>query len=157
MGSALDVEIHVHDFPDGPRVVCDVGVTMDGVLDDGAGHGEVYHFHGLILAHHGIDQTGGKGIAAAYTVEDVEGKELAFKGMSLVPHESFQGVGRTGVGIAHMTADALDIGIPLNEMLENLILLLIAGLQGDTVLPVALAGDCDVPWETSSKVKIFEY
>ena len=38
-----------------------------------------------------------------------------------------------------MAGDALQVGITLDEMLEDLVLLLIAGLQGYAVLPVALA------------------
>ena len=37
--SALDVEILVHDLLDGLVVVGDVGVTVDGVLDDRGGTG----------------------------------------------------------------------------------------------------------------------
>ena len=85
--STLDIEIHVHDGLDGLGIIGDVGVAVNGVLDDGAGHSEVDHIHGLVVSHHGIDQTGGKGVAAADTVENVEGEERAFKGMALIPHE----------------------------------------------------------------------
>ena len=37
-----------------------------------------------------------------------------------------------------MARDALDIGVTLNEVLEDFVLLLVAGLQGDAVFPVAL-------------------
>ena len=37
-----------------------------------------------------------------------------------------------------MAGNALQVGVALNEVLENLILLLVAGLQGHAVLPVAL-------------------
>ena len=81
-GSTLDVEILVHDLLDGLVIVGDVGVTVDGVLDDGGGHGEVDQVHGLVAPDHGVDQAGGKGIAAANPVEDVEGEELGFKSMA---------------------------------------------------------------------------
>ena len=38
-----------------------------------------------------------------------------------------------------MAGNALEVGVAGNEMLEDLVLLLIAGLQGHAVLPVALA------------------
>ena len=38
-----------------------------------------------------------------------------------------------------MAGDALQVGVALNEVLEDLVLLLVAGLQGHAVLPVALA------------------
>ena len=53
MGSAFDVKIHVHDLFDGLGIVGDVGIDVDGVLDDGAGYGEIHHVHGLVRAHHG--------------------------------------------------------------------------------------------------------
>ena len=80
--STLDVEILVHDLLDGLVIVGDVGVAVDGVLDDGGGHGEVDEVHGLVAPDHGVDQAGGKGIAAARAVQDVEGEELGFKSMA---------------------------------------------------------------------------
>ena len=60
---------------------------MDGVLDDGGGHGEVDEVHRLVAPDHGVDQAGGEGVAAAHTVEDVEGEELALEGITgLHPH-----------------------------------------------------------------------
>ena len=38
-----------------------------------------------------------------------------------------------------MAGDALQVGVALNEVLEDLVLLLVAGLQGYAVLPVTLA------------------
>ena len=43
------------------------------------------------------------------------------------------------MGVTHMTADALDIGVAFNEVLEHLILLFIAGLERYAIFPVALA------------------
>ena len=86
-GLAFDVEVLVHDFLDCTGVVRDVGITMDGVFDHRAGHREIDHIHGLVTAHHGVDQAGGEGVAAAHTVEDVEGEELALEGITgLHPH-----------------------------------------------------------------------
>ena len=81
-GSTLDIKILVHDLLDGLVIVGDVGVAVDGVLDDGGGHGEVDEVHGLVAPDHGVDQTGGEGIAAAHAVQDVEGEELGFKSMA---------------------------------------------------------------------------
>ena len=126
----LDIEIHIHDFLDGLGIVGDIGVAVDGVLDDRGSHCEVHHIHGLIAPHHGVDQAGSEGITAAHTVQNVEGEELTLKGVALIPHIGLQGIGGTGVDIAHVPGDALDIGIPLDEVLEYFVLLLIAGLQG---------------------------
>ena len=52
--SALDVVVHVHQVADALRVVGDVAVAVDGVLDGAAGHGEVDPVHGLVILHHGI-------------------------------------------------------------------------------------------------------
>ena len=81
-GSTLDIKILVHDLLDGLVIVGDVGVAVDGVLDDRGGHGEVDQVHGLVAPDHGVDQAGGKGIAAAHTIQDVEGEELGFKSMA---------------------------------------------------------------------------
>ena len=43
------------------------------------------------------------------------------------------------MGIADMAADALDVGILFHKVLEHLILLFVAGLQGNAVRPVTLA------------------
>ena len=118
LASALDVEILVHDLLDGLVVVGDVGVAVDGVLDDGGGHGEVHHVHGLVAAHHGVNQAGSEGITAAHTIQNVEGEELALEGVALIPHVGLQGVLGAGVGIAHMAGDALDVGVALDEVLS---------------------------------------
>lgn len=59
--------------------------------------------------------------------------------MALVPHKRLEAVFAAAVGIAHMTGDALQVGIPVDEGLEDLVLLLVAGLEGDPVLHVSLA------------------
>jgi len=87
---------------------------------------------------HGVDEAAGEGITAAHAVEDIKGEQLALEGVALVPHKSLQAVLAAAVGIAHMAGDALQVGVALNEVLEDLVLLLIAGLQGHIVLPVAL-------------------
>ena len=46
VASPFDVEVLVHDLLDGTGIVGDVGITVDGVLDDGAGHCKVHHIHG---------------------------------------------------------------------------------------------------------------
>ena len=137
--SALDIEVLVHDFLDGPGIVGDIGIAVDGVLDDGGGHSKIDHIHRLVSAHHGIDQTGGKCVTAADAVENIEREEFGFKGVTLIPHEGLQTVLGAGVRIAHMAGDTLNVGVALNEALENLILLFITGLQGNTVLPITLA------------------
>ena len=111
---------------------------MDGVLDDAACYGKVDHIHGLVVVEHGVDQTAGESVAAAHPVQDGEGEQLALEGVALVPHEGFQAVLAAAVGVPHMAGDALEVGVPLDEMLEDFVLLLIAGLEGDAVLPVAL-------------------
>lgn len=115
MGSAFDVKIRVHDLFDGLGIIGDVGIAVDGVLDDGAGYGEIDHVYGLMGTHHGVDQAAGKGVTAAYPVEDVEGEELAFKSVTLIPHIGFQAVLRAGVGIAHMAGDALQVGVAFHR------------------------------------------
>ena len=40
--------------------------------------------------------------------------------------------------VPHVAGNALHVGVTVDEMLENLVLLLVAGLQGHAVLPVAL-------------------
>lgn len=45
---------------------------MDGVLDDAGSHREIDYVHRLVVIHIGIDQSAGKGIPAAYTVDDVQ-------------------------------------------------------------------------------------
>ena len=108
------------------------------MLDGTGRHCKVDHIHRLVIVHHGVDQAAGKGIAAAHAVEDVEGEKLGLKGMSLIPEEGLEAVFTAGMGVAHMAGNALDVGVTVDKMLEDLILLLIAGLQGDAVLPVAL-------------------
>ena len=93
----------------------------------------------LVVVQHGVDQAAGKGIAAAHAVQNIKGEQLALKGVAVVPHKGLQAVLAAAVGIAHMAGDALEVGIALDEVLEDLVLLLIAGLQGHAVLPVALA------------------
>ena len=134
----LDVVVHVHQVADGADIVGDVGIAVDGVLDGAACYGKVDHIHSLIVVQHGIDQTAGKGIAAAHAVKDIKGEQLALEGVALVPHKSLQAVLAAAVRITHMAGNALDVGVTVDKMLEDLILLLIAGLQGDAVLPVAL-------------------
>ena len=51
----LDIIIHIHQIPDAFRIIGDIGVTADGVLDYAAGNGKVDHIHGLVVVHHGID------------------------------------------------------------------------------------------------------
>ena len=136
--SALDVVVHVHEVADGADIVGDVGIAVDGVLDGVAGHGKVDHIHGLVVVQHGVDEAAGKSVAAAHAVEDIKGEQLALEGVALVPHKGLQAVLAAAVGIAHMAGDALQVGVALNEVLEDLVLLLIAGLQGHTVLLVAL-------------------
>ena len=80
------------------------------------------------MAELGVNQAAGKCIAAAYTVQNIKGKQLAFKGMVLIPHKGFQAVLGAGMGITHMAGNALDVGVTLHKALEDLILLFIAGL-----------------------------
>ncbi len=136
---ALDVVVHVHQVADGAYIVGDVGIAVDGVLDGAAGHGKVDHIHGLVVVEHGVDEAAGKSVAAAHAVEDVEGEQLALEGVAVIPHKGFQAVLAAAVGIADVAGDALQAGVALDEVLENFVLLLIAGLQGHAVLPVALA------------------
>ncbi len=42
------------------------------------------------------------------------------------------------MGIADVAGDAADVGIALDEVLEHFVLLLVAGLEGNAVLPVTL-------------------
>ena len=135
----LDIVVHVHQVADGADIVGDVGIAVDGVLDGAACHGKVDHVHSLIVVQHGIDQTTGKGIAAAHAVQNIKGVELALKGVAVVPHKGLEAVLAAAVGIAHMAGNALEVGVAGNEVLEDLVLLLIAGLQGHAILPVALA------------------
>ena len=107
------------------------------MLDGAACHGKVDHIHSLIVVQHGVDQAAGKGIAAAHAVKDIKGEQLALEGVAVVPHEGLQAVLAAAVCITHMAGNALEVGIAGNEMLEDLVLLLIAGLQGHAVLPVA--------------------
>ena len=134
----LDIVVHVHQVADGADIIGDVGIAVDGVLDGAACHGKVDHVHSLIVVQHGVDQAAGKGIAAAHAVKDIKGEQLALEGVAVVPHESLQAVLAAAVRITHMAGNALEVGIPLDEVLENLVLLLIAGLQRHAVLPVAL-------------------
>ena len=103
---------------------------MDGVLDGAAGHGKVDHVHSLIVVQHGVDQAAGKGIAAAHAVQNIKGVELALKGVAVVPHKGLEAVLAAAVGIAHMAGNALEVGVAGNEVLEDLVLLLIAGCRG---------------------------
>ena len=135
---ALDVVVHVHEVADGADIVGDVGIAVDGVLDGAACHRKVYHVHGLVVVEHGVDEAAGEGVAAAHAVEDVEGEQLALEGVAVVPHKGFQAVLAAAVGIADVAGDALQAGVALDEVLEDFVLLLIAGLQRHAVLPVAL-------------------
>ena len=135
----LDVVVHVHQVADGADIIGDVGIAVDGMLDGAACHGKVDHVHGAVVVEHGVDQTAGKGIAAAHAIQNVKGVEFALKGVAVVPHKGLEAVLAAAVGIAHMAGNALEVGVAGNEMLEDLVLLLIAGLQGHAVLPVALA------------------
>ena len=132
----LYIVVHVHQILDGLYIIGDVGITVDGMLDSGAGNSKVDHIHRLVSAHHGIDQTGGKRVTAADAVENIEREELGFKGVALIPHEGLQTVLGAGVRIAYMAGDTLNVGVALNEALEDLILLFITGLQRNTVLPI---------------------
>ena len=78
----FNIIIHIRQILDGLYIICDIRITMNRVLDDRGGHGEVDEVHGLVAPDHGVDQTGGKGIAAAHTVEDLEGEELGFISMA---------------------------------------------------------------------------
>ena len=138
MLSALDVVVHVHQVADGADIVGDVGIAVDGVLDGAACHRKVYHVHGLVVVEHGVDEAAGEGVAAAHAVEDVEGEQLALEGVAVIPHKGFQAVLAAAVGIADVAGDALQAGVALDEVLEDFVLLLIAGLQRHAVLPVAL-------------------
>ena len=135
----FDVVTHVHQVADALDIVGNVGVAVDGVLDDAGRHRKVDHIHGAVAVHHGVDQAAGKGVAAAHAVQHVEGVQAAFKGVVLVPHKGFEAVLAAGMDIAHMAADTFQVGVTLHKTLEDLVLLLIAGLQGHAVLPVALA------------------
>ena len=109
------------------------------MLDGAACHRKVDHVHGAVVVQHGVDQAAGKGVAAAHAVKDVKGEQLALEGVAVVPHKGLQAVLAAAVGVAHMAGDALEVRVALDEVLENLVLLLVAGLQGHAVLPVALA------------------
>ena len=109
------------------------------MLDGAACHCKVDHIHGFVVVQHGVDQAAGKGIAAAHAVQNVKGVQLALEGVPLVPHKGLQAVFAAAVGVAHMAGNALQVGVALDEPLEDLVLLLVAGLQGHAVLPVALA------------------
>ncbi len=135
----LDIVVHIHQIADALHVVGDVGIAVDGVLDGAGRDREVDHIHRLIVVHHGVDQAAGKGIAAADTIQNIKGIELGLERVTLVPHKGFQAVLTAGVDIAHMAGNALEVGVTVDEMLENFVLLLIAGLQGDAVLPVTLS------------------
>ena len=113
---------------------------MDGVLDHAGCDGEIEHVHGLVIVQHGVDEAAGEGVAAADAVQDVEGEQPAFKGMVVIPHEGLQAVLRAGMRVAHVARDAADIRVLLHEVLEDLVLLLVGGLQGDVVFPVAFGG-----------------
>ena len=76
--SALDIVIHVHQVADGGNIIGDVGIAVDGVLDGGACHRKVDHIHRLVVVQHGVNQAAGKCITAAYTVQNIKGKQLAF-------------------------------------------------------------------------------
>ena len=115
------------------------------MLDHAGGHREVQHLHGPVLMHHGIDQPGGEGVPSAHPVQDREGEQLALKGMPLIPHEGLQAVLRSGMGIPHVPRDAFQVRIPLREGLEDLILLLVAGLQRHSVLQVPLGRILRIP------------
>ena len=71
-----------------------------------------------------------RSVAAAHAVEDVEGEQLALEGVAVIPHKGFQAVLAAAVGIADVAGDALQAGVALDEVLENLVLLLIAGCRG---------------------------
>ena len=115
-------------------IIGDIGIAADGVLDGAAGYGKVDHVHGFEIVHHGVDQAAGKGITAAYTVQNIEGEHLALKGVALVPHECFQAVLAAAVGVAHMAGDAFDVGVAFHEGLEDIILLFVAGAERDVIL-----------------------
>ena len=59
--------------------------------------------------------------------------------MPVVPHEGLQAVLAAAVGIAHVAGDALEVGVAVHKGLEDLLLLLVAGLERDPVFPVPLA------------------
>ena len=84
---------------------------MDGVLDDAGSHREIDYVHRLVVIHIGIDQSAGKGIPAAYTVQNVEGELLALKGVAIVPHKGLQAVFTAGMGRADVAGNAFQIGI----------------------------------------------
>ena len=108
------------------------------MLDGAAGHRKVDDVHGLVVVQHGVDQAAGESVAAAHAVQDVEGEQLALEGMAVQPHEGFQAVLAAAVGIADVPRDALEVGVAVDEVLEHFVLLLVAGLQGHAVFPVAL-------------------
>ena len=135
----LDVVIHIHQVADRVRVVGDIGVAADRVLDHAAGHREIDHVHGLVVVDHGVDQAAGEGVAAADPVEDIEGEHFALEGVALVPHERFQAVLASAVGVAHVAGDALQVRVALHERLEHFVLLFVAGPEGNAVFHVAFA------------------
>ncbi len=77
-----------------------------------------------------------------------KGEKLAFKGVTLIPHISFQAVLTAAVGIADMAGNRPQIGIPAYKYPENLILLLIAWLQGHTVLLQNVFGAYTVTYQS---------
>lgn len=125
---ALDIVIHIHQIPNRLDVVRDIGVTPDGVLDRAACHGKVGDIHRFIVVHHGVNQSACKGVAAAHAVQDIEGKQAAFKGVVFVPQEGFQAVFTAAVGIAHMAGNAFQIRVSGGKRLKDFILLVIAWL-----------------------------
>ena len=139
ISSSLNIVVHVHQIANCLHIICDIAVTVYSMLDDAASHCKVYHVHRLISLHHGVNQAAGKGVAATHTIQNVKGEQLALEGVSLVPHIGHQAVLTATVGVSDMAGDALQIRIPLHEMLEHLILLFVAGLKRNTVLPIPFA------------------
>ena len=86
---SLDIIVHIHQITDGLDIVGDVGISADGVFDHAAGHRKIHHVHGLVIVHHGVDQTAGKGVSAAHTIQDVKGEQFTLEGVVFIPQKCF--------------------------------------------------------------------
>ena len=83
----LNIVIHVHQVSDALYIIGDIGITVDRMLDGAAGHCKVDHIHRTVVVDHGINQSAGECIAAAYPLQEVERKQPALKSVSRLPQK----------------------------------------------------------------------